>query len=304
MSIFDGNIYERDVPVPKQVNPWAFVYAEIDEAEEKAKRGDVDAMNRVARLYNNQANFSAALSWYEKAAAAGSAEGMCSIGDWHSNHDKTAALDWYRKAAALGHEGALEKVADYDEAINKLSEIAGKSAASLKLTWSSEGEIAAILAKRFPQVDAFALDDQKLFSMMSEVGLIRILPSLGRPGENKDTLFAIKCALAQIIRGDIETERAAILSDISSAGEKIEAGGWIFYINPARTSLCKARPDGSVCMPIPPPEGTTAANYRNLRLLIEIVQYDCDIEYLETKRQDTETLAIGPSGSQATYGLS
>ena len=74
------------------------------DALQKAERGDVDAQQYVAMAYQHglgvEPDERAAIVWYEKAAAAGSARAMSEMGVlFELRQDYARAFDWYSKAA-------------------------------------------------------------------------------------------------------------------------------------------------------------------------------------------------------------
>jgi Fe-S-cluster formation regulator IscX/YfhJ len=167
----------------------------VNEVEAKAKQGDVDAMCRLAGLYNNQANFSASLSWYEKAAALGSAEGMRAVGDHYKFFDTKEAVKWYKKAVELGEERAAEDLAECENTLDSLAKTIGDAAVS-SLTWEDASKIAQVLVTKFPHTDVPTLREHSLLVLLKESGLLGVLPALDGyfPLE---TQFAIKCAMMQ-----------------------------------------------------------------------------------------------------------
>jgi hypothetical protein len=85
-----------------------------------ATDGDAIAMTNLGHTYEDERDYKKAMDWYEKAAAAGNAEAMASIGylydtgygkSW-GNPNYKKARDWYQKAAEAGSAGAMNNLGD------------------------------------------------------------------------------------------------------------------------------------------------------------------------------------------------
>lgn len=82
------------------------------DALQKAERGDVDAQHYVAMAYQHglgvERDERAAIGWYEKAAAAGSAHAMSEAGVlFELRRDYARAFEWYSRAASARNAHAL-----------------------------------------------------------------------------------------------------------------------------------------------------------------------------------------------------
>ena len=86
-----------------------------------AESGDVDAMYRLGNQYRIEKDFENAMDWYLKAANAGNANAMNSIGWLYENGygDYSEAMNWYLKAADAG-TGPVSEYAS--ESIKRLND--------------------------------------------------------------------------------------------------------------------------------------------------------------------------------------
>jgi TPR repeat protein len=94
------------------------------DALQKAERGDVDAQQYVALAYQDglgvKQDECAAIEWYQKAAAAGSAPAMSAIGVMFEVRQEYAmAFEWYSRAARNRDAHAIYRLAImYQEGLN------------------------------------------------------------------------------------------------------------------------------------------------------------------------------------------
>ena len=85
------------------------------DALQQAERGDVDAQHYVAMAYQHGLGVDqserAAIEWYEKAAAAGSAHAMSEVGVlFELRRDYARAFEWYSRAAGARNAHALYRL--------------------------------------------------------------------------------------------------------------------------------------------------------------------------------------------------
>ena len=90
---------------------------EVDRLQAAAAHGDPAAMYELGVAYKKgngvPKDYSQAVVWFRKAAAAGNADAMNYLGVLHENqgfgvpHDEAQAAVWYGKAAKLGHSSSM-----------------------------------------------------------------------------------------------------------------------------------------------------------------------------------------------------